>query len=81
MAKNDESRSFARSVRAFQDNVSRAGSAASASYSLIGALVVLGGIGYAVDRWRDTAPWGAFVGLLLGFVVGFYELIKSSRRQ
>jgi F0F1-type ATP synthase assembly protein I len=80
MAKNDD-RLLARSVRAFQENVSRSGSAASASYSLIGALVVLGGLGYAFDRWRDTAPWGAFAGLLLGFVVGFYELIKSSRRQ
>jgi len=81
MAKNDDRFTLARSVKAFQENVSRSGSAASASYSLIGALVVLGGLGYAFDRWRDTAPWGAFAGLLLGFVVGFYELIKSSRRQ
>jgi len=76
MVKKDPS-SFTRSVRAFQDNVSRSGPAAVASYSLIGAIVGLGGIGYAVDLWWNTAPWGAFVGLLLGLVVGFYELVKT----
>ena len=38
---------------------------------------MLGGLGYAVDRWRGTAPWGAFGGLVLGLVVGFYELVKT----
>jgi F0F1-type ATP synthase assembly protein I len=78
VAKKDRNVSFTRSIRAFQDNVSRAGPAAAASYSLIGGVVVLGGIGYAVDVWQGTAPWGAFIGLLLGFAVGFYELIKAA---
>jgi F0F1-type ATP synthase assembly protein I len=39
--------------------------------------VVLGGLGYGFDLWRGTAPWGAFVGLMLGIVVGFYELMKA----
>ena len=80
MAKKDSRFSFARSTKVFQDNVNRAGPAASASYSLVGAIVVLGGLGYAADRWFGSAPWGAFVGLMLGLVVGFYELVKSVRR-
>ncbi len=48
----------------------------SASYTLIGAIILLGGIGYAVDSWQGTAPWGLVIGLLLGVVVGFYELVK-----
>mgnify|MGYP006338509623 CR=1 FL=1 len=47
---------------------------------VIGAIVVLGGLGYAADRWFGSAPWGAFSGLMLGLVVGFYELVKSVRR-
>ena len=47
-----------------------------ASYTLIGAIVLLGGIGYGVDQWRGTAPWGLFVGLSLGLIVGFYKLAK-----
>lgn len=63
-------------MRALQDNVSRSGRAAGASYTLIGAIVLLGGLGYALDQWQGTSPWGVLGGLLLGIVVGFYELIK-----
>jgi F0F1-type ATP synthase assembly protein I len=80
MAKKDSIFSFTRSVRAFQQNVTQAGPAAGASYTLIGAILVLGGLGYAIDRWAGTAPWGVAGGLLLGMVVGFYELIKSTWR-
>ena len=81
VAKKEPSFSFARSIQEFQQNVTRAGPAATASYSLIGAIVVLGGLGYAVDRWLGSAPWGAFVGLMLGLVVGFYELVKAARSR
>ena len=76
MGKKQSSFSFKRSAESLQDNVQRAGPAAGASYTLIGAIILLGGIGYGVDHWRGTAPWGLFVGLLLGLIVGFYELAK-----
>lgn len=63
-------------MRALQENVSRSGRAAGASYTLIGAIVLLGGLGYGLDQWQGTSPWGTLGGLLLGIVVGFYELIK-----
>ncbi len=77
MAKQNRPFSFARSAKSLQDNVTRAGPAASASYTLIGAIILLGGIGYGIDAWQGTAPWGVFVGLLLGIVVGFYELVRT----
>jgi F0F1-type ATP synthase assembly protein I len=80
VAKKESRFSLARSVQAFQENVNQAGPAAGASYSLVGAIVVLGGVGYGVDRWLGWAPWGVFSGLMLGFVVGFYELVKAVRR-
>jgi ATP synthase protein I len=80
MAKKESRFSIARSVQAFQENVSQAGPAAGASYSLIGAILVLGGAGYAVDRWLGWAPWGVFGGLMLGFAAGFYGLVKAVRR-
>jgi F0F1-type ATP synthase assembly protein I len=39
--------------------------------------VLLGGLGYAVDAWLGTSPWFLVGGLLLGLVVGFYELAKA----
>ena len=74
----DDSFSYSKAAKSLQDNATRAGSAAAVSYTLIGAILFLGGLGYAFDWWRGTAPWGVFAGLLLGVVVGFYELIKST---
>jgi F0F1-type ATP synthase assembly protein I len=68
---------LARSAREFQKNAERAGPAAGASYTLIGAIIVLGAIGYGVDSWRGTWPWGLVIGLLLGIVVGMWELAKT----
>jgi F0F1-type ATP synthase assembly protein I len=70
-------RDVQRSLKAFQDNVTRSGSAAGAGYAIIGAIVVCGGIGYALDSWRGTAPWFLVGGLFLGIIVGFYELAKT----
>jgi F0F1-type ATP synthase assembly protein I len=66
-----------RSARALQKSVERAGPAAAASYSLIGAILLLGGIGYGCDRWFGTGPWCLVGGLMLGIVVGFYQLAKT----
>ena len=65
------------SSRSFQESAQRAGSAASANYTLIGAIVMLGGAGYAVDRWLRISPWGLIVGLFLGLAVGFWALAKT----
>jgi F0F1-type ATP synthase assembly protein I len=76
----DKLRTFERSMRAFQENVQRAGPAAGASYTLTGGILLLGGLGYAVDKWLHTSPWLFLTGLTLGIVVGFYALVMSTRQ-
>ncbi len=71
----------ARSLRYLQENFRRAGPAAAASYTLLGAIVLLGGVGYALDRWWGTSPWLVFAGLVLGVVVGLYEIAKTVWRR
>lgn len=66
-----------KSLRYMQENIRRAGPAATASYTLIGAILLLGGVGWLIDRWQSTSPWFLLAGLLLGIVVGFYELAKT----
>jgi F0F1-type ATP synthase assembly protein I len=74
---DDRGSDLQRSLTALQENLRRAGPAAVAGYTLIGAIVLLGGIGYALDAWLGTSPWFLLSGLLLGLVVGFYELAKT----
>ena len=70
----------ARANEALQDNLTRAEPRIIASYALIGAILLFGGLGYALDRWFASAPWGLLAGLLVGFLVGFANLIVSVRR-
>ena len=77
MSKKDREQFLARSAKSLQENAEKSGPAAGASYTLIGAIILLGGLGYAVDRWRGTSPWFLLAGLMLGLIVGFYELAKT----
>jgi ATP synthase protein I len=54
----------------------QAGPYMSAAYTLTGGLLGLGLLGWFVDRWLGTSPAFLLTGLLLGMVVGFYELWK-----
>jgi ATP synthase protein I len=81
MADKDGESPLARSTKALQERAEQAGPAAGAGYTLIGAILLIGGIGYAVDRWLGTAPWFLVGGLLLGIIVGMYELAKTVWRK
>jgi len=70
----------ARANAALQDTLQRSEPRIVASYALIGALLLFGALGYALDYWLRSGPWGLLTGLLLGFLVGFANLILSLRR-
>lgn len=77
MANQNRGFSVSRAAKSLQENVARSGPVAGASYTLVGGIILLGGIGYAIDEWQGTAPWFLVAGLFAGIVVGFYELIKT----
>ena len=60
-----------------QKIIKQSGPAMSASYTLIGSVLILGTIGYFIDRWQDTSPIFLMLGLLTGIIVGFYEIAKT----
>ena len=57
--------------------IRQSGPAMGASYTLIGAVLILGAIGFFLDKWLDKSPIFLLIGLLLGIVVGFYEIAKT----
>ena len=50
--------------------------AIGASYSVLGALAFFGFGGYWLDRYRGNENFWLIIGLLIGVVVGMYELAK-----
>jgi|SoiMethySBSTD1v2_1073268.scaffolds.fasta_scaffold4192496_1 ATP synthase protein I len=45
------------------------------------AIALCAGVGYAIDRWRGSSPWGVLIGLALGFAVGLRSLIRVAKRS
>ena len=70
-----------KSLEAFQESVQESEEAATSSYTLIGAIILLGGIGYAQDLWRGSSHAFLFGGLVLGLIVGFYQLAKVAFKR
>jgi len=74
MGDDDSRHGLQRSLEVVHATVQRGGPAAAASYALIGAILLCGGLGYAFDEWAGMSPWGLLTGLAVGLVVGFYQL-------
>jgi F0F1-type ATP synthase assembly protein I len=68
--------SLANSFSYLQKIIKQSGPAMGASYTLIGSILILGALGYFIDKWQDTSPLFLLIGLILGIIIGFYEIAK-----
>ena len=76
--------SAVRPVRAGEDDQSGSGSAVGygqafkLSSEFIAGIAVGVGIGWLIDRVAGTSPWGLIIFLLLGFVAGVLNVLRSA---
>ena len=63
----------------FQKVVNQAGPAASASYGLIASIFLFIFGGFYIDNYLDTSPVATVIGMVLGLVVGFYQIVKFAK--
>ena len=54
------------------------GAAIKLSSEFVAGIAVGVGIGWVIDRWAGTSPWGLIVFLLLGFVAGVLNVLRSA---
>jgi F0F1-type ATP synthase assembly protein I len=74
---NDPDHFLGKSLHQFQRFVRQSGAAAGAAYTLMGAILFLGTLGFFLDQYFQSSPLWLLLGLGLGIVVGFYELAKT----
>lgn len=60
---------------------SETGKAMRAGVDLVAALLVGGFLGYWIDRWLGTQPWGMIIFFFLGFGAGFLNIYRSQMGQ
>ena len=48
------------------------------STELVAGVLVGAGIGWLLDRWLGTSPWGLIVFLLLGFAAGVLNVMRAA---
>lgn len=56
----------------------KSGLAYGAVISLVGAILLFLAIGWGVDKYFQTSPWGIVIGIIFGAVVGFYQFFRIS---
>lgn len=54
------------------------GAALKISSEFIGGVLVGAGIGYLLDSFAGTAPWGMIVFLMLGFAAGVLNILRAT---
>lgn len=53
----------------------------SVATEFVGAMLVGGFLGWVIDRWAGTGPWGMIVLLLLGFVTGLRSALRQQKNN
>lgn len=60
------------------DSVSGFGNAMKLSSEFVAGVIVGAGLGWVIDSWAGTSPFGLIVFLLLGFGAGVLNVLRSA---
>ena len=56
-----------------------AGAALFHAFQLVASVLVGLGIGFAIDKFAGTGPWGMLIFLVFGVIAGFRSIIRSAQ--
>jgi F0F1-type ATP synthase assembly protein I len=48
---------------------------------LVGAILLFLAIGWAVDKYFNSSPWGIVIGIIFGAIVGFYQFVRLTSQE
>src|SRR5262245_9617326 len=47
----------------------------------VGSVIAAWLIGFLIDRWQKTQPWGSLIGLIFGFAYAIYRILRQTQRE
>ena len=68
------------SSRPSADENRKTGFAYAAGLTLFASVAAFTGLGYLLDRWLGTQPWGLVGGIVIGSAVGLYQFVRLSSK-
>ena len=65
----------------FQDITANPHSGLRIIIELVAGIAVGGAIGYGLDYWLGSRPWGVIIMIILGALAGIYGVVKEALRK
>ncbi len=47
----------------------------------VGTILASWLIGFGIDWWQKTSPWGSLIGLGIGFAYAIYRILRQSQKE
>ena len=78
-AKDVADEKLRRSQQAIGDTMRQSAMAMELPFTIVGAIVLAGFLGYLADKWLHTSPWLMIVGGALGFLSSLVDIARRYR--
>jgi F0F1-type ATP synthase assembly protein I len=75
----NDSPKLTKSQQVVRDIAKESETAMELPFTIVGAIVLAGFLGYLVDRWLHTWPWLMIIGGGLGFAASLVDIIRRYR--
>lgn len=77
--KSDDSPKPSKAQKAVGDTMRQSATAMELPFTIVGAIIVPGFLGYLADKWLHTSPWLMILGGALGFVSSLVDIARRYR--
>ena len=49
--------------------------------AFVGSVVVAGAVGFSIDHFANTKPWGLMAGIIIGFIAGTRSIVQMAQKM
>jgi F0F1-type ATP synthase assembly protein I len=77
----NDSPKLSKSEKAIRDMTRQSALAMELPFTIVGAILLAGFLGFLADKWLHTSPWLTIVGGALGFAGTLVDIVRRYRPQ